>query len=467
MRTADGHARNAPADLILRGGPVHTLAPGGRGAGATAVALRDGLVARVGDDSEVLALAGPATEVVDLAGRAVLPGINDSHLHATWLGALWPDTLFGEQAAPGPPPERPLLDDGRRRRAILRAGDLLASLGITSYTEPGLGPGEDHGRTGAFGTSVAEQYRALAAEGLLRARVTVLWLYGELDGPSDLENYLAGLAATDGATSDARWLRFAGVKIFADGIPPMRSAYTHHCYADGVRPSLLVGGADDAEREANLARMILAAHRAGRQVGVHATGDRSIDIMLDAVERARREHDVDLGHYVIHGDLVTGPQLRRMAALGVGLNTQPEIALRTRALVDDALGPGPAAAAWPLREAFDAGVPLCLSSDAPVLSPDWRRQIAAADAWMGPADDPRARMERLLRCYTVEPARQDHAASWKGTLAPGMAADLCVLEADPLALTPAELPDVTVEMTVVDGRIVHDRAASPRTTEPV
>lgn len=465
MRTADRDARNAPADLILRGGVVHTLAPGGGGGTATAVALRDGLVARVGDDREVLTLAGASTEVVDLAGRAVLPGINDAHLHATWLGAMWPDTLFGEHVVPGPPPERPLSDDAQRRRAILRAGELAASLGITSYTEPGLGPGEDHGATGAFGTSVAELYRELAAERRLRSRVTVLWLYGELDGPSDLENFLAGLAATDGATSDPRWLRFAGVKIFADGIPPMRSAYTHHCYADGVRPALLVAGADDAEREANLARMIVAAHRAGRQVGVHATGDRSIDVTLDAIEQARAEYDADLGHYIIHGDLVTGPQLRRMAALGVGLDTQPEIALRTRSLVDDALGPGSAAAAWPLQAAFDAGVSMCLTSDAPVLSPDWRRQIAAADAWMGPVADPRPRMDRLLRCYTVEPARQDHAASWKGTLAPGMAADLCVLAADPLALAPAELPDVDVELTVVDGEIVYEREARVATAE--
>ncbi|WP_330241453.1 amidohydrolase [Streptomyces sp. NBC_00525] len=458
MRTADGDARNTPADLILRGGVVHTMAPGVRG--ATAVALRGGTVVRVGDDTGVLALAGPGTRVIDLAGRAVLPGINDAHLHGTWLGAMWPDTLFGDAVAPGPPPEHPLPDDAARRRAILRTGDLAASLGITSYTEPGLGPGEDGGRTGAFGSSVAEQYRALAAEGLLRARITVLWLYGELDGPSDLEHFLAGLSAADGTTADPRWLRFAGVKIFADGIPPMRSAYTHHCYADGIRPSLLVAGGDDAEREANLTRMIVAAHRAGQQVGVHATGDRSIDVTLDAVERARAAHDVDLGHYIIHGDLVTGPQLRRMAALGVGLDTQPEIAVRTRSLVNDALGPGSAEAAWPLQAALDAGVSMCLTSDAPVLSPDWRRQIAAADAWMGAAADPRARMERLLRCYTVEPARQDAAASWKGTLAPGMAADLCVLAADPLTLTPAELPDVEVDLTVVDGRIVHDRTAA-------
>ncbi|WP_431784546.1 amidohydrolase [Streptomyces chumphonensis] len=467
MRTADGVTPSAPADLILRGGVVHTMTPDGGDPGATAIALRDGTVVRVGDDREVLALADASTEVVELAGRAVLPGINDAHLHATWLGALWPHTLFGELGGAGPAPLRPLTDDAQRRHAILRAGELLTSLGITSYTEPGLGPGEDRGETGAFGTSVAAQYRALAAEGLLRSRVTVLWLYGELDGPSELGGFLTGMAATDGATSDPRWLRFAGVKIFADGIPPMRSAYTHHCYADGGRSALLVAGDDDADREANLTRMILAAHRADRQVGVHATGDRSVQVALDAFEAARAEHDVDLGHYIIHGDLVTASQLRRMAALGVGLDMQPEIALLTRDMVDDALGAGSAAAAWPLGAALDAEVPLCLTSDAPVLSPDWRRQIAAADTWMGPASDPRRRMARLLRCYTVEPARQDHAASWKGMLAPGMAADLCVLEADPFGVTPAELPDVGVELTVVDGKVVYEHRARVEASKAV
>ncbi|HWG98789.1 MAG TPA: amidohydrolase family protein, partial [Pilimelia sp.] len=263
-------------------------------------------------------------------------------------------------------------------------------------------------------------------------------------------------AGRDAAAGFAR-LRVIGVKIFADGIPPMRSAYTHRCYADGGRAALLVRGGDDAEREANLGHMIIAAHRAGLQVGVHATGDRSIDVVLDAVQRARAERDVDLAHYVIHGDLVTPAQLRRMAALGVGLSAQPGIAVCTHGLVDQALGAGAGAAAWPLRAALEAGIPLCLSSDAPVLSPDWRRQIAAADEWMGPASDVRGRMETLLRCYTVHPAGQDRAAAWKGTLAPGMAADLCVLAADPFGVSPAELPDVEVDLTVLAGEVVHER----------
>lgn len=447
--------RRADAHLVLLGGVVHTFA-GDPPAGGLAV--RDGVITRVGSDAEVAELVGPSTQVIELDGRAVLPGINDAHLHATWLGALWPDTLLGGAAFSGP--ERPLRTATEQRKAILRAGGLLAALGVTSYTEPGLGPGEDDGPTGAFGTSVALLYRELAAAGKLRARVTVLSLYGELDGTSDLDSFRSGLAHADGATTDPRRLRFAGVKIFADGIPPMRTAYTHGRYADGARASLLVAGSDDAERERNLTEMVLAAHRAGLQVGVHATGDRAIDVVLDAVTTARAERDVDLGHYLIHGDLVSAAQLRRMVRLGVGLSVQAGIAVRTHRLVDAALGAGRGRDAWPLQAALDAGVPICLSTDAPVLSPDWRQEIAAADEWLGPAADRRARMSSLLRCYTVHPARQDGAADWKGTLAPGMVADLCVLAADPLELSAAELPDVAVDLTVLGGRIVHERRVS-------
>ncbi|WP_222853338.1 amidohydrolase [Fodinicola acaciae] len=442
------------ADLVLRGGPVHTMAGGDP---ATALAVRNSRVSRVGTDAHVRDLTGPRTTVVDLNGRAVIPGINDAHLHATWLGLRWPHTLLGDSAGSQRSLQRSLRTDAERRAAILRAGDVLARLGITSYTEPGLGPGEDGGSTGAFGSSVVRQYRELAAEGLLRSRVTALWLYGEVDGPSAYADLARGLSTIDDNRMDPRHLSFTGVKIFADGIPPMRSAYLDDGYSDGGRGELLVDGKDDAERERHLTDMILAVHRAGLQVGVHATGDRAIEVVLDAVAMARAERDVDLRHYVIHGDLVTAAQLRRMARLGVGLAVQAGIAVRTAKAVEAVLAAGRAENAWPFQDILRAGVPLCLTSDAPVLAPDWRREIAAADEWLGAAADVRARVECLLRCYTVNPARQDGADSWKGTLAAGMAADLCVLSADPLALTAAELPEVEIDLTVLGGKIVYER----------
>src|ERR1700676_4416419 len=67
------------ADLILHRGIFTTLARSQPT--ATAVAIRDGRFLAVGADSEVLALEGPKTKVVDLKGRRVLPGLIDNHLH--------------------------------------------------------------------------------------------------------------------------------------------------------------------------------------------------------------------------------------------------------------------------------------------------------------------------------------------------------------------------------------------------
>lgn len=68
----------APADLILTGGKVWA----GKGLPeASALAVRGGTIAAVGPDSDVLRWKGPATRVIDLKGRRVVPGFNDAHLH--------------------------------------------------------------------------------------------------------------------------------------------------------------------------------------------------------------------------------------------------------------------------------------------------------------------------------------------------------------------------------------------------
>src|SRR5580692_2773043 len=66
-------------DLILHHGLLTTLDRSNPA--ATAVAIKDGLFTAVGDDREVMPLAGPSTQIVDLKGRRALPGLIDNHLH--------------------------------------------------------------------------------------------------------------------------------------------------------------------------------------------------------------------------------------------------------------------------------------------------------------------------------------------------------------------------------------------------
>lgn len=70
---------NAIADLILFNGRLHTVDRAKPQ--ASAVAIKDGRFIAVGNDAEAMALRGAATQVIDLMGRTVIPGLNDSHLH--------------------------------------------------------------------------------------------------------------------------------------------------------------------------------------------------------------------------------------------------------------------------------------------------------------------------------------------------------------------------------------------------
>ena len=86
-----------PADLVLRGGAVRTMEPSSPT--ASAVAVRSGRIVYVGDDAGAEAFLGPATEVVELAGRMVLPGFHDTHVHPVSGGtALGDCDLYGAES---------------------------------------------------------------------------------------------------------------------------------------------------------------------------------------------------------------------------------------------------------------------------------------------------------------------------------------------------------------------------------
>ncbi len=75
---AGAFAQTGPADTIFRNGRVLTMT---RTRGVHAVAVRGGRIAYVGTNAGAAALAGPSTEVIELRGRTLMPGIHDGHTH--------------------------------------------------------------------------------------------------------------------------------------------------------------------------------------------------------------------------------------------------------------------------------------------------------------------------------------------------------------------------------------------------
>ena len=72
---------SGPADLAFVGGGVYTLDP--VRPWAEAVAVRGGVIEAVGTERDIRDRCGPSTDVVDLAGRMLLPGFQDAHVHAS------------------------------------------------------------------------------------------------------------------------------------------------------------------------------------------------------------------------------------------------------------------------------------------------------------------------------------------------------------------------------------------------
>jgi hypothetical protein len=94
----------AGADLVLKNGVVYTV--NANREWAEAVAIRNGLITYVGDDEGVVGHVGNTTEVIDLAGRMLMPGFHDSHMHPMSAGTRflrcrlhdleWPDEALEE-----------------------------------------------------------------------------------------------------------------------------------------------------------------------------------------------------------------------------------------------------------------------------------------------------------------------------------------------------------------------------------
>ncbi|GAB4054845.1 amidohydrolase [Catellatospora paridis] len=343
----------------------------------------------------------------------------------------------------------PTYTDAEMATAITAAVAALHGRGITSVTDPGITP------------HLAAVYQQLAADGVLTMRTTALLHAG--DSPQTMRDTLAALPDTRGP-ADPRIFRVAGVKVFGDGVPTQaRTAWMHRPYSDGNNGRLTIAGTDPAQQAANLYRMIHAAHRAGAQIGTHACGDATVDAVIAAYLAAQRSRPHQASrHYVIHGDFATARALQLMGRHDIAITMNAEIKYMIGRVLEPLLGTWRTDYHWPYRTAQAARVRVSTGSDAPVTDPNWLHGLTnmitrvGADGQLSGRDQ-RISLQQALRTYTTAPAWQDHAERWKGTLQPGMAADICVLDTDLRTTHPRDYPHASIHATIAAGRIVHHR----------
>lgn len=325
------------------------------------------------------------------------------------------------------------------RTALAQAFSQLHRIGLTSYTEPVIGPGMGNG-TG-LGLDTLAIYLELARAKKLPMRVDLqLAPVGQSGGKAaQFREFLDSWTPPTGI--DRRWLRIESVKAFADGLDD----------------PLNTGGETAEERRRELFAIAQAVHERGFQLGVHVIGPNDTGLTVEALQAAQAQSvRPDPRHYLIHGYWINEKSLRAAARAGIGLNMQPSFFVR---------GELPTIAGrslLPYRSALDAGVVTMASSDAPVAAPDWREHVALLATRRNvtghqSAPEQRIRLTEALACYTAQPAWQNRAEQWKGSITAGKVADLCVLDRDLRSLDAARLPEVQVTRTMVDGKFVYEQ----------
>jgi predicted amidohydrolase YtcJ len=212
-----------------------------------------------------------------------------------------------------------------------------------------------------------------------------------------------------------------------------------------------------------LDELVLRGHRAGYQVGVHAIGDRAVEMTLESYAKAlgrhpRRNHRHRIEHCGILDDALMDKirELELIPALGVPfLYELGDSYVRSCGLER-------LRSAYPLRSLLERGVIAPLSSDTPVIDPNPMHGIYCAltrKTSSGQTVNPHeaVTIRQALRAYTLWGAYASFEENLKGSIECGKLADLVVLSRNILEAAPEELLGISADLTVIDGQIVYSR----------
>ena len=286
-------------------------------------------------------------------------------------------------------------------------------------------------------------YLGMADRGALNMRVSMYFLSHLLDQVVDL-----GFTGPFGNP----FLSAAGIKLYADGTLGGWTAYFPEGYVgDPCRKGQLY------HEPREYTDLVRKAHAAGLQTATHAQSPIAIKMVVDAIEEALAERpDADARHRIEHCGLPAAEEIARMAKLGIRPVNQTQHYYNWGEGVEQAIGT-PGERFNPLGEFRDAGVPMTISSDAPVAEPRPLEALQAAvtrvtrrGAKLGD-DNLCISAADALKAHTLEGAASLGRENELGSLEAGKRADFVVLAANPLEVAGEDIAAIEVRETWVDG----------------
>jgi hypothetical protein len=205
------------------------------------------------------------------------------------------------------------------------------------------------------------------------------------------------------------------------------------------------------------------AHRHGWQVGIHANGDVTIDMVLNAYERVLREWPhPDRRHRIEHCSLVNPGLVARIRATG-SIPTPFWTYVYYHGEKWKAYGEEKMRSMFAHRWFLDAGIRVPGASD---YSPGPFDPMMALQSLVTRTDyagrvwgaEQRVTLDEALRIGTINGAYASYEEDVKGSITVGKYADFVILGQDPHAVDPLRLKDIPIMRTVVGGKTVYLRA---------
>jgi predicted amidohydrolase YtcJ len=326
----------------------------------------------------------------------------------------------------------------RAKNGMVHISSLLTAAGLTSVHDAGAG----RARLLAY----EDAHRA----GGLRHRAYLMIRGGEI---------VRGLKAAGIHTGFGNeWIRIGGLKYGADGSASERTMRMSTPYVGTKDYGILTMTQKEIEEA------VEDGHRNDFQIGIHANGDVTIDMVLKAYERVlQRWPAANRRHRIEHCTLVNPDLLKRIKACGC-IPTPFWTYVYYHGEKWSEYGDDKLRWMFAHRSFLDTGIAVPGASDygpgpfeplMAIQSMVTRRDYRGRE-W-GP--NQRVTVDEAIRIGTINGARASSEEAIKGSITAGKLADFVVLEQDPHSVDPNQIKDIKIARTVVGGRTMYPRSA--------
>jgi predicted amidohydrolase YtcJ len=343
----------------------------------------------------------------------------------------------------------------------------LHALGITSYQDACVGAADELGMPDSFGT-----YLMADGYGMLDSHVTGALWWDRDCGLSQIDDLLARRErASEGQSRDARF-RATTVKIMLDGVCETFTAAMSSPYLDRSGHPTDHAGRLFIEPE-ELAEAVRRLGAEGFQLHFHAIGDLAVTTALDALAALPAAQRQAARHHLAHLQFITPQDMGRFAELGVVANFQPLWAcaeVQMEELTLPFVGAERALWQYQIGSLLGRGTRIAFGSDWPVSSADPLQEIHVAvnrvlSERLGRPGMPECvnpflpgqaiTVDAAVDAFTSGVAWVNHAEDVTGRLLPGMRADVVVLDQDLFTISPGDIGNTSVVMTMAGGTLVY------------